>query len=278
METAAPVYRGNYKGHDIDTLLYLTGVIIENRPQDNCIKKSPDELYEALPPGKSLFNSKTGVPIGNLPSQLFANFFMSYLDEAMAALTRQLGGDVFRYERYVDDFEVVCTDKEVILALRPLITDLLKRDLSLELHPDKFYLQEARKGSNFVGSVIKQGRTYLIRRTVHNLREALGTLNAICRDIVEAGANYSRLKELEHVVASVNSYLGFTVHCDAYNIRRKAFADMRPEFRQICYVKSDTLACVKIRRPYRTKVYLLDNEIKSNGLVLRKRKARRRRN
>lgn len=277
-ELLRPFIVENYKGHDIDTLLYLTGVIIENRPQDNCIKKSPDELYEALPPGKSLFNSQTGVPIGNLPSQLFANFFMSYLDEAMAALTRRLGGDVFRYERYVDDFEVVCTDKEVILALRPLITELLKRDLSLELHPDKFYLQEARKGSNFVGSVIKQGRTYLIRRTVHNLREALGTLNAICRDIVEAGANYNRLKELEHVVASVNSYLGFTVHCDAYNIRRKAFAAMRPEFRQICYVKCDTLACVKIRRPYRTKVYLLENEIKSNGLVLRKRKARKRRN
>ena len=145
-----PFIEENYEGSDKGTLLFLTEVVILNRPQDNCLKKSAEELYEALPPGKSLFNSKTGVPIGNLPSQLFANFFMSFLDAAMAALTRYLGAENFRYERYVDDFEVACTDKEVILAIRPLIIEALRRELSLDLHPDKFYLQEARKGTSFV--------------------------------------------------------------------------------------------------------------------------------
>lgn len=222
----------------------------------------------ALPPGKSLFNSKTGVPIGNLPSQLFANFFMSFLDAAMAALTRYLGADIFRYERYVDDFAVVCADKEVILSIRPLITEALRRDLSLQLHGDKFYLQEAKKGTSFVGSVIKKERIYLINRTIHGLHEAMGTLNGICADIIEGGANYERLRNLEHAIASVNSYLGFTVHCDAYNVRLKAFAKMSPAFWQVCFVKRDTMACVKIRRKYKTKVFLYKQE-KDYGMVLR---------
>ena len=267
-ELLRPFIEENYNGNDKDTVLYLTEVVILNRPQENCIKKSPEELYEALPPGKSMFNSKTGVPIGNLPSQLFANFFMSFLDAAMAALTRYLGADIFRYERYVDDFAVVCADKEVILSIRPLITEALRRDLSLQLHGDKFYLQEAKKGTSFVGSVVKQDRIYLINRTIHGLHEAMGTLNGICADIIEGGANYERLRNLEHAIASVNSYLGFTVHCDAYNVRLKAFAKMSPAFWQVCFVKRDTMACVKIRRQYKTKVYLFKQE-KDYGMVLR---------
>lgn len=275
-ELLQPFIMENYLGADKETLLYLTKVVILNRPQDNCVKKSPEYLYEALPPGKSLFNSSTGVPIGNLPSQLFANFFMSFLDAVMALLTRYLGADIFRYERYVDDFEVVCTDKEVILTLRPLITDMLRRELRLDLHPDKFYLQDSMKGTGFVGSVIKGDRIYLINRTVHGLHAALGTLYSVCAVIIEPGANYERLVELEHVVASVNSYLGFTVHCDAYNIRRKAFADAPPEFRKVCFIRKETLACVKIRRQYKVKVYLYNEEVKENDLVLRQREARRR--
>ena len=264
-----PFIEENYKGSDKGTLLFLTEVVILNRPQDNCLKKSAEELYEALPPGKSLFNSKTGVPIGNLPSQLFANFFMSFLDAAMAALTRYLGAENFRYERYVDDFEVACTDKEVILAIRPLIIEALRRELSLDLHPDKFYLQEAGKGTSFVGSVVKQGRVYLINRTIHGLHDALGTLNGICADIVEKGANYERLRDLEHSIASVNSYLGFTVHCDAYNVRLEAFAKMGPASKHVCFVKGDAMACVKIRRKYKVKVYLYEQEKEEYGMVLR---------
>ena len=256
-----PFIEKNYNGSDKDTLLYLTEVVILNRPQENCVKKSPEELYEALPPGKSLFNSATGVPIGNLPSQLFANFFMSFLDAAMVALSNYLGTDNFRYERYVDDFAVVCVDKEVILAIRPIIADAMQRELSLQLHADKFYLQEARKGATFVGSIVKQGRIYLANRTIHGLHDALGTLNTICKGIIEGGATYGRLRNLEHAISSVNSYLGFTIHCNAYNLRLRAFAKMSPAFWQVCFVKRSTMACVKIRRSYRVKIFLLKQEL-----------------
>lgn len=139
-ELLRPFILENYKGDDIDTLLYLTETVIMNRPLDKCVKRSPEELFEAMPSGKSLFNSDTGVPIGNLPSQLFANFLMSFLDEVMARLRKIIGPDDFRYERYVDDFTVVCVWQEVIVSLYPAIEQLLRCKLGLTLHPDKIYL------------------------------------------------------------------------------------------------------------------------------------------
>ena len=275
-ELLRPFILENYKGEDINTLLYLTEVVIMNRPQDNCIRKSPEELFKALPPGKSLFNSDTGVPIGNLPSQLFANFLMSFLDEAMAMLEKMIGPENFRYERYVDDFTVVCVWQEVITSLNPIVEQLLSSKLGLTLHPDKVYLQEAGKGAAFVGSVVKQGRVYLSNRTVHGLHEALDTLQDVCIELSEKGADAERLKLLEHSISSANSYPGFTIHCAAYRIRREAFARIDKRCWQFCYTKGDALACVKIRKQYILKNYLLSKEIEEHGLVLRKRKARQR--
>ena len=264
----------NYKGDDKETLLYLTEVVLMNRPQENCVRRSPEELFNALAPGKSLFNSKTGIPIGNLPSQLLANFFMSFLDEVMQWITEQLGDD-FRYERYVDDATIVCTWKEIIISLHPYIAKFLEAKLGLTLHPDKFYLQEARKGAAFVGCIVKKGYVYLSNRTVHGLHEALATLQAQCLEIVCDGVNANRLKRLEHCISSVNSYLGFTVHCDAYNIRRKAFAKLDNTVWQVCSIKRDTLACVKIKPQYKLKNYLLSKELEDYGMVLQQRKPRR---
>lgn len=125
-----------------------------------------------------------------------------------------------------------------------------------------------------MGSVVKQGRIYLSNRTVHGLHAALDYWQSVCVDIVENGEDAERLKLLEHSISSVNSYLGFTIHCDAYSIRRKAFANIDKRCWQFCYTKADTLGCVKIRKQYRLKNYLLTKEVKENGLVLRKRKTR----
>lgn len=269
-----PFILENYKGDDIDVLLYLTEEVLMNRPQENCIKRSPDELFKALPAGKSLFNSDTGVPIGNLPSQLFANFLMSYLDEAMGLLRKQIDAADFRYERYVDDFTVVCVWQEVITSLYPAIENLLRQKLGLTLHPDKIYLQSADKGAAFVGSVIKGGHVYISNRAVHGLHEAFQHLQDLCVELDNKGPSADRLKRLGHAISSVNSYLGFTVHCNAYGIRKKAFAKMDPCCRRFTYTNRDTLACVKIRTSYRLKNYLLTNEIKEYDLVLRKRKTR----
>ena len=60
----------NYKGKDIDLLLYLIETVILNKPQKNCIIKGDPKGWGRLPKNKSLFtcNEDCGLPIGNLTS------------------------------------------------------------------------------------------------------------------------------------------------------------------------------------------------------------------
>lgn len=59
------------------------------------------------------------MPIGNLPSQLIANFYMSFFDEFVLSLGFKY------YERYADDFALVHKDKDFILKAIPLFEMLL---------------------------------------------------------------------------------------------------------------------------------------------------------
>ncbi len=57
---------------------------------------------------------------------------------------------------------------------------------------------------------------------------------------------------------------------------KKAFAKLSPRFWEVCYMKNaDTLACVKIKKQFRLKEYLYNEEVKDYDLVLRNRKTRR---
>lgn len=80
-----PFIRKNYKGDDIETLIWVTEVTVRSRPQENCIRKGRISLWNVLEPRKSLFNNSPGVgmPIGNITSQLLANFYLSFFDEYM---------------------------------------------------------------------------------------------------------------------------------------------------------------------------------------------------
>ncbi|MCI4625330.1 MAG: hypothetical protein L3V56_05140, partial [Candidatus Magnetoovum sp. WYHC-5] len=63
--------------------LWLAKIIIFHNPAENCIIKGKKYLIKTLPPHKSLFNAKpkTGVPVGNLTSQFFANVYLNELDQ-----------------------------------------------------------------------------------------------------------------------------------------------------------------------------------------------------
>ena len=62
---------------------YLTREIVFNDPTCSVNYKSPKRAWEGLPKDKSLFTTKTGygLPIGNLTSQVFANFYLTEFDQ-----------------------------------------------------------------------------------------------------------------------------------------------------------------------------------------------------
>lgn len=55
-----------YGGNDLAILLYLLRETIFNRPEKNCIRKTPPQSWRGLPKDKSLFHSdgSCGLPIG----------------------------------------------------------------------------------------------------------------------------------------------------------------------------------------------------------------------
>ena len=257
LDKLIPFIRSEYQGDDIDTLIWLLEVTVRHQPQLFCERRSPLWMWDDLPDNKSLFSMPphVGMPIGNITSQLLANFYLSYFDEFM---TEQCSYSGARYVRFVDDMLIIANDKQFVIDLRLKAMQWLKKHLHLKLHKDKFYLQEARKGVKFVGAVIKPGRIYTSNRTLGNMTVRVMQTNGLCRHILEEGPTLENLKMLKHCVISLNSYMGFCVHNYTYNQRRKMFSNV-PYFWKCCYIHH-RYAIVKVRRKYNYESFLIKTD------------------
>lgn len=91
---------------------------------------------------------KTGVglPLGNLTSQLLVNIYMNEFDQH---LKREL--KVKFYIRYADDFVIFSGSKSELEKLNPKVTEFLRKELKLELHPDKVFIKTFGSGVDFLG-------------------------------------------------------------------------------------------------------------------------------
>ncbi|MCM1311188.1 MAG: RNA-directed DNA polymerase, partial [Bacteroides sp.] len=204
--------RERYKGEDIETLIYLTRVTLLNSPADDCVIKGNREQWKDLAPNKSLFTVPEGygLPIGNITSQLIANFL---LDDTDHYLTETLGLTI---DRYVDDTATVDTDKEKLLLSMPLVREHLWRTAGVRMNPKKYYLQHWKKGVKFLGMVIKGERLYLANRT---LGKAMCRLHGYNKKAEEKGAAYCKANA-ENFVSTINSYLGLMRQGQEYGMRR----------------------------------------------------------
>jgi len=194
-----------YHAPDKALVLELSRKIIENDPTQNCTRKGSIHNWDDLPKDKSLFFSppNCGLPIGNLSSQVFANFYLHLLDEFVTA---NLGFQ--SYGRYVDDFVLVHSDKERLKSAIPVIRAFLEQELFLRLHPRKIYFQHYSKGVKFLGAILKPGRKYVANRTKGNFYEAIEKFN---QQIVKISEPDKIMRSL--FLSSINSYLGIIKHC-----------------------------------------------------------------
>ncbi len=201
-----------YFGNDKGLVIRLCRQIVDNDPTERCIMKGSRWNWEGLPGSKSLFGvgKGKGLPIGNLTSQVFANFYLDPLDKF---ITRTLG--MRYYGRYVDDFVLVHQDKDFLLKAIPQIARFLEDQLMLRLHTRKVYLQHFSKGVKFIGAVVKLHRLYIANRTKGNCWEAVEKHNEVVKD------HYPSRDEIKAFQASVNSYFGFMCHYRTYRIRKK---------------------------------------------------------
>lgn len=200
-----------YKGLDVVMLKNLCEIVLMNKPSENCVIKGKPSDWDGLPKDKSLFHSPPdcGLPIGNLSSQVFANFYLDIFDHFVK---HDLG--MKYYGRYVDDFVLVHESREYLASLIPVIRNFLADELALQLHPKKIYLQHYRHGVHYLGAVIKPGRIYVGKRTKGNF------YNAIMRHNVVVAGHLPSTTERQAFRASINSYLGVMGHFDTRRLRR----------------------------------------------------------
>ena len=223
-----------YEGDDKDDLRYLCHVVLSHSPEENCIKQSSEAMWDCLPASKSLFtNGKgLGMPIGNLPSQMFANFLLNALDWAI-----ELEYGIKHHGRYVDDIYLVSDTPDKILNAIPKIRTKLE-SLGLKLSPKKFYMQHYSKRLDFTGAVVKPGRTYPLNRTVTNFRHSIQRLNK-CQT----------KSQVIKALASVNSYLGLLRHYDSYAIRYNGLMEIEDRLFKWIYIKGH-MEVVKLKKKY----------------------------
>jgi len=233
----------NYTHSDINLVLELLEKIIFNSPTERCTMKGSKNDWKGLPKNKSLFHSpkNCGLPIGNLTSQVFANFYMHQFDEFVK---KELG--IKYYGRYVDDFVLIHSDKEFLRTLTPTLSKFLFSTLQLTLHPNKIYLQHYSKGVKFLGAIIKPNRIYIANRTKGNLYQALMRFNEQIK--VQAISEV----ELTTYVSTVNSYLGIMKHFRTYRLRSSMLRRrIGGRWHQHIFVSSDKLKIVKrVRKNY----------------------------
>lgn len=220
----------NYHGKDKSLVMWLVWKIAMHSPEKNCIRKMPESMWKDIPANKSLFTNgdEYGLPIGNLTSQMFANFYLTEFDRWMS--------ERFVYGRYVDDFFVIDTDKRKILKSVPEMRRQLEK-VRVTLHPHKVYIQHYTKGCSFIGGIVRMQRIYTCRRTVDNFVQAIERLNGIA----------DKEQAAERAVQQINSYLGFLKHRRTYRFRKKCIGMLDPSWYEYFYIVGE---CEKMRLKY----------------------------
>lgn len=133
-----------------------------------------------------------GLPIGNLTSQMLANFYMTQADRFIKEKLR-----VPFYIRYTDDFILISSDRRELEGWLRKIQAFLHGKLKLSLHPQKVSFHTFANGVDFLGYVQfphhRGIRTTTKRRIFKNVRRGV--------------------KE-----EALISYLGVLAHADAHGL------------------------------------------------------------
>ena len=151
-----------------------------------------------------------GIPIGNLASQIFANLYLSGLDHY---LKETIGCGP--YIRYMDDLVVFGEDKGRLGEIKDAINEYLRR-LKLKLHPDKSRIYLSAGGIDFLGYKICPTHRLVIKQNVKRARKRIKKQLRMLR---------FKLIDWPRLIRSIRSWLGYAMHADSFNLRRRLLAE-----------------------------------------------------
>lgn len=155
----------------------------------------------------AMSDTKRGIPLGNVVSQLFANVYLNELDQFIKHRLK-----IKYYLRYCDDFVILNSDRKKLEEIIYQIKNFLNNKLDLELHPQKIQIRKLKRGIDFLGYVVLPH--YVVLRTK--------TKKRMFRKIIENKKKLSQnLVSNDSFNQSLQSYLGMLVHCNGYKLGLK---------------------------------------------------------
>jgi len=88
----------------------------------------------------------SGLPLGNLTSQLFANIYLNEFDQFVKHKLKAK-----YYIRYCDDFVIFSQNKNNLENLISIIGNFLQNEFKLALHPNKVFIKTIYSGVDYLG-------------------------------------------------------------------------------------------------------------------------------
>jgi hypothetical protein len=180
-----------------------------------------DRLIDTSPPGPAALRyfsgddlltpleRPTGIPIGNLTSQFFANLYLDDFDHWVKETLRAPA-----YLRYVDDMALCADDKGQLADWREAIRERLAAE-RLTLHPHKAHIYLTRQGLNLLGYLVFPDFRLLRNDNGHRFRRRLAGF---------ARAYAAGRLDWPDFDPSVQAWIGHAAHADTRGLREAVFA------------------------------------------------------
>ncbi len=177
--------------------------LLRKRVHDASLLGLIDRFLEAGAPGSA---PGRGLPIGNLTSQHFANFYLGPLDRLVTRGCQRAG-----YCRYMDDILVFHHSKNSLWQILQAVDDLARTRLDLELKEEVTRVLPVAEGIPFLGFVLFSGT---IRLDPHRARRWRRRMRAL-RRALDRG-----LLSEEHAQRAADSLTGWAEHAETRSFRR----------------------------------------------------------
>lgn len=165
---------------DHEVLLNLLGRTLRDESLMRLVRKIlasgegvlADEATPSYFPGDDLFSvlRPTGIPIGNLTSQFFANVLLDPIDHFVKEELHIPG-----YVRYADDLVLFDDDKSRLWHVRQLLSDRLT-EFRLRLHRGKTQLRPCEHGLKFLGFKLERSGRRLQQTGIRRFNQRLRSL------------------------------------------------------------------------------------------------------
>jgi len=138
----------------------------------------------------------TGIPIGNLLSQIYALIYLNPLDHYVKRTLK-----IKRYARYVDDFVLIGLTRDSCISMRNVIENFILNKLRLTF--SKTSIQKIKKGVNFVGYRTWRSKRFIRKHSLYKFSKAIR--NRDIKAIVSIAGHAKRTASLPYMMRKIRS-------------------------------------------------------------------------